>query len=198
VESSLGRLNELEVEDIEKGVDDLVGRGLVDAAKLGVMGWSQGGVLTAALTVKTNRYQAAVAGDGVIDWIDYWAKSDVTRAQFAQFEERYRIEPGQENFPASGISFEQAKGCCAWLSKLTGDIYRLPSQSEAESLYADSSLSENTLDYWAGGPVNPDDADRIKTQTCSLGGPAPLLKAVGSFKGSGTAEPVFDNTALNG
>jgi len=77
VESNLGRLNELEVEDINKGVDHLVAQGLADPEKLAVMGWSNGGTLTAAVTVATNRYKAAIAGDGPIDWIDYWAKSDV-------------------------------------------------------------------------------------------------------------------------
>ncbi len=75
VESIVGRLNDLEVEDIEKGVDYMIGRGVVDPEKLAVLGWSQGGALTAAVTVATNRYKAAIAGDGPIDWIDYWAKS---------------------------------------------------------------------------------------------------------------------------
>jgi len=76
-ESILGRLNELEVEDINGGVDYLIDRGLADPDKLAVMGWSQGGTLTAAVTVATNRYKAAFAGDGPIDWIDYWGKSDI-------------------------------------------------------------------------------------------------------------------------
>ncbi len=76
VGSNIGRLNALEVEDINKGVDYLIDRGLVDPEKLAVMGWSQGGTLTAAVTVATNRYKAAIAGDGPVDWIDYWAKSD--------------------------------------------------------------------------------------------------------------------------
>lgn len=76
-ESIVGRLNDLEVEDIEKGVDYLIGRGDVDPEKLAVLGWSYGGDLTAAVTVTTNRYKAAIAGDGPIDYIDYWAKSDI-------------------------------------------------------------------------------------------------------------------------
>lgn len=75
MESIVGRLNDLEVEDIEKGVDYMIGRGVVDPEKLAVLGWSQGGALTAAVTVATNRYKAAIAGDGPVDWIDYWAKS---------------------------------------------------------------------------------------------------------------------------
>ena len=75
-ESTIGRLNKLEVEDIETGVDYLIHRGLIDPDKLAVTGWSQGGALTASVTVSTGRYKAAISGAGVVDWIDYWARSD--------------------------------------------------------------------------------------------------------------------------
>ena len=43
-----GSYYDLEVPDIEKGVDHLIGRGMVDAEKLGVLGWSNGSLLTIA------------------------------------------------------------------------------------------------------------------------------------------------------
>ena len=52
--------------------------------------------------------------------------------------------------------------------------------------------AENTLDYWAGYAVNPDDAMRLEEKLKQLRGRAPLLKDVGSFKGAGTDEMVFD------
>jgi len=76
-ESNLGKLGELEVEDINKGVDYLIDRALVDPEKLAVMGWSNGGALTASITAATNRFKAAVACDGQIEMLDYWAKSDI-------------------------------------------------------------------------------------------------------------------------
>lgn len=75
VQSIVARPCELEVEDINTGVDCLIARGLVDPARLAVMGWSYGGTLTAALTVSTSRYKAAISGDGPIELIDDWAKS---------------------------------------------------------------------------------------------------------------------------
>src|SRR5262249_19124443 len=104
---------------------------------------------------------------------------EVTRAQFAEFEKDNSIAAGQENFPASGITFSRAKSYCDWLSKFTADVYRLPNSSEADSLYGQTCGAENTLDYWAGGTVNPDDAEKLQVKIHELEGQAPLLKEVG-------------------
>jgi dipeptidyl aminopeptidase/acylaminoacyl peptidase len=71
-----GKYYDLEVPDIEKGVDMLIGRGLVDPNKLGVLGWSNGAILTTALTVTTTRYKAAAAGAGDVDWVSDWGNCD--------------------------------------------------------------------------------------------------------------------------
>ncbi len=117
---------------------------------------------------------------------------EVTRAQYAAFDRNYRIEPGTENYPANGITFEQAQAYCAWLSKLSGETYRLGSEAEMTLVYKATAASENTLDYWAGYKPNPDDAARLEAKTKDLTRPAPLLKEVGSFRGVGEEELVFD------
>lgn len=72
VESIKGRYYELEVPDILSGVDSLVAQGLVDPHRLGVLGWSNGAILTVALTVATDRFKAAAPGAGNVNWIsDY-------------------------------------------------------------------------------------------------------------------------------
>ncbi|HEY7313991.1 MAG TPA: prolyl oligopeptidase family serine peptidase [Gemmataceae bacterium] len=345
-----GRYGDLETVDVEKGVDHLIARGLVDADRLALCGWSNGAILTNRLTVQTTRYKAAVAGAGNVEYISDWgncefgdafnryylgaspleepiqylvkspffrldrvrtptlilfgaadrtvpvhqgwvhyralqqlgkadvrfvlfpgekhlfsklshrrrklkeelawldrylfhvpAKStpalkpdsplawalrrreasrdsgryglldhdrlipetvahgelrvgrfEVTRAQFAQFDKAYKIESGRENYPSNGITFDQSKKYCAWLSELTGRRYRLPTAEEAEELYAPSEAEENTLDHWAGYAVNPDDALRLREQVKELGGEAPLLKEVGEFHAAGTEAAVFD------
>jgi dipeptidyl aminopeptidase/acylaminoacyl peptidase len=344
-----GKYYDLEVPDIEKGVDALIARSLVDPNKLGVLGWSNGSILTIALTVTTTRYKVAAAGAGDVDWISDWgncefglafdnyylgkspledpqlylkkspfyrldrvvtptliffgtedrsvptqqgwmhyralqqlgktdvrfllfpgekhspqklvhqrrklqeelawfdkylfqtAKEDdealkpdsplarllalqgvkregrrfgimekgrllpetlphddleigrfeVTQAQYAEFDPSYYVAQGKENIPAHGITFGQAQAYCAWLSKVTGKTYRLPQEEEAEGLYGTVDGSENTLDAWAGYAVNPDDAGRLRAKLSELGGGAPLLKEVGSTKGTGD-DPVFD------
>ncbi len=344
-----GKYYDLEVPDIEKGVDSLIAKGLVDADKLGVLGWSNGAILTIALTVNTTRYKVASAGAGDVDWVSDWgnclfgasfdnyyfgktpfedlqlyikkspfyqmdkvrtptiiffgtedkqvptqqgwmhyralqqlgntdvrfilfpgeahspqklvhqrrkldeelawfdkylfktlkeenpafkpdsplavalkmknAKADgnrfglmmksvlipetakrgklevgrfeVTRAQYAQFDKAYNIEAGKENYPANNITFEQAKAYCEWLSKTTGETYRLTTEAEAEGLYGAAGSAENTLDFWAGYALNPEDAARLRQKITEIPGRAPLLKEVGSFKSNGE-EPLFD------
>jgi dipeptidyl aminopeptidase/acylaminoacyl peptidase len=351
-----GKYYDLEVPDIEKGVDSLIARGLVDSERLATMGWSNGAILTIALTVQTTRYKVASAGAGDVEQPSDWAYADfgaafdnyylgkppiddpelyirkspmyqfkkvrtptiiysgtedravghvqawehfrtlqqlgqadvrfvvfpgephglkkishrrrkvvedlawfdkylfkpgppanealkddsplaqalkcrnvqrvgakygvlvkstlipevvtyqglqlgrfeVTRAQYAVFDPGYRFAPGTENYPASGISFDQAKAYGAWLSKLTGETYRLGKVEELEPIYKAAKENENTLDYWAGYAANPDDAERLSGKIKELSGAAPLLKEVGSFKGRGEDQLVFDlggNTA---
>lgn len=345
-----GKYYDLEVPDIEKGVDYLIERGLVDPDRLGAMGWSNGAILTTALTVNSTRYKVASAGAGDVEWTSDWGNAhfgaafdnyyfgkspledphlymkkspfykldrvrtptiiffgtedtnvptqqgwmhyralqqlgktdvrfvlfpgephslkklthqrrkleeeiawfdkylfktlkpedeslkpdsplamalklkavkkddgrygiieegalipetviynemeisrfEITRAQYAQFDKDYKVEQGKENYPANNITFEQARAYCEWLSRVTKQTYRLPGEDEAEKIYSAQATVENTLDYWAGYAVNPDDAARLQQKTASLGGKEDLLKEVGSFKGAGAQEMVFD------
>jgi dipeptidyl aminopeptidase/acylaminoacyl peptidase len=118
---------------------------------------------------------------------------EVTRAQFAVFDKDYKLEPGSENYPANGITREQAQAYCKWLSELTGETYRLPNESESVEFYKSRS-GENTLDYWAGYPLNPEDAQRLEAKIKELPGDAPLLREVGNFAAAGDEgeELVFD------
>ncbi len=116
---------------------------------------------------------------------------EVTRAQFAAFDASYRYEAGTANHPANAVSFEQAQAYVEWLSGVTGTPYRLGSVAELKTIYESAKGKENTLDYWAGYTPNPDDAEKLAEKIGQLPGPAPLLKAVGSFPGRGDV-PVYD------
>jgi dipeptidyl aminopeptidase/acylaminoacyl peptidase len=118
---------------------------------------------------------------------------EITRAQFATFEKSYKVPPGSEDFPANGITLERAKAYVEWLPKLTGQTWRLPTEKEFSGLY-EKRDNENTLDYWAGYALNPDDMIRLREKAQELPGTAPLLKPVGSFAAetSISDEPVFD------
>ncbi len=329
-----GNYNDLEWIDVERGVDSLIARGLVDPDRLGIMGWSNGSIITIEITTRTTRYKAASAGAGDVNWASDWGNAvfghsfdkyylgktpiedpqlylkksplyrmdkvttptiiffgtedkqvpteqgwqhyralqqlgktsvrfilfpgeghgprklvhqrrkveeelawfdkflfkteadrnealkpesplaavmkrkalsdvpetvergeievgrfEVTRAQYAAFDPKYTYDPGTAEYPATGISFDNAKRYCVWLTAKTGKKYRLGTEEEMSGLL-NASKGENTLDYWAGYTVNADDAARL-SPLVEKAGPGGLLRPVGSFAGSGD-DPVYD------
>ncbi len=345
-----GKYYDLPLVDLERGVDAMVARGLVDPDRLGVLGWSNGAILTSALVARTTRFKAAVAGAGGAEWVADWGtcefgdefdryyfgksplddpqlylklaplyqfdkvrtpmllfhgqddrtvpvhdawtqyralqqlgktevrlvlfpgekhsleklahqrrklteelawfdkylflsskeedealkpdsplaralklkgarrdgarygvsekgilvpetvrfgdltvgRFEATRAQFAQFDDKYAEASGTENYPANGVPFARAREYCAWLSRKTGRTYRLPNEEEAEKLYEEREGEENTLDHWAGYAANPEDSRRLRAEVRGLDGQAPLLREVGGFRGAGENGAVFD------
>ena len=53
-------------EDVMAGVDYAIGQGYADPARLGVGGWSYGGILTNYVITKSNRFQAAISGASMV------------------------------------------------------------------------------------------------------------------------------------
>ena len=340
-----GKYYDLEPIDIEKGVDYLIEKGLVDPDRLGTMGWSNGSILSTSLITRSNRFKVASCGAGDVEWISDWgnvmfgasfdnyyfggppyempdlyiekspyfklkdvttptiiytgtddvnvppsqswshfrvmqqatdtpvkfvgfpgephglrkyqhqlrklnedlewfdihlfktfepeneafkenspldlalqlkeASSDkglfgvkvqdklvsetiasgnlvigrfeVTRAQYREFDSGYEFPHGTENYPANGITLENARAYADWLSTLTGDTYRVADEKEVSGLY--KAKGGNTLDFWAGYSPNPDDAKLLVKKIEKLGDNAPLLKPVGKFTGK---KGVFD------
>jgi dipeptidyl aminopeptidase/acylaminoacyl peptidase len=64
--------------DVMSGVDALVAQGLADPDRLGVMGWSQGGYISAFLATNTDRFKAISVGAGISDWMTYYVNTDIT------------------------------------------------------------------------------------------------------------------------
>lgn len=64
-------------EDILTGVQALVDRGLADPDRMGVMGWSYGGYMTAWVITQTDRFQAASVGAGVTDLFSMFGTTDI-------------------------------------------------------------------------------------------------------------------------
>ena len=105
---------------------------------------------------------------------------EVTRAQFQQFDADATVPQGTDDYPASGISAEQAQAYVDWLSGETGRTYRLPTAAEHRALRAARSGStENTPAYWAGYSPTPDEYDRLRDRLESHPADA-LLMPVGS------------------
>jgi dipeptidyl aminopeptidase/acylaminoacyl peptidase len=64
--------------DVLSGVDSLVAKGMVDPDRVGAMGWSQGGYISAFLTTHdAARFKAISVGAGISDWMTYYVNTDI-------------------------------------------------------------------------------------------------------------------------
>jgi len=64
--------------DVLSGVDHLVKLGWVDPKRVGCMGWSQGGYISAFLTTSSDTFAAISVGAGISDWATYYYNTDIT------------------------------------------------------------------------------------------------------------------------
>src|ERR1700733_4015111 len=64
--------------DVMSGVDSLIAKGMVDPSRMGAMGWSQGGYISAFLTTHTDRFKAISVGAGISEWSTYYVSTDIT------------------------------------------------------------------------------------------------------------------------
>ena len=64
--------------DVISGVDFLIGQGFVDRERVGSMGWSEGGYISAFITTASDRFKAVSVGAGISDWMTYYANTDIT------------------------------------------------------------------------------------------------------------------------
>src|SRR5262249_45081597 len=75
---NVGNLGVGDAWDVLSGVDHLIGKGWVDPAKVGCMGWSQGGYISAFLTASSDRFAAISVGAGISNWSTYYYNTDIT------------------------------------------------------------------------------------------------------------------------
>jgi dipeptidyl aminopeptidase/acylaminoacyl peptidase len=64
-------------EDVISGVDYLIGKGMVDKERVGSMGWSEGGYISAFITCFSDRFKAVSVGAGISDWMTYYVNTDI-------------------------------------------------------------------------------------------------------------------------
>jgi dipeptidyl aminopeptidase/acylaminoacyl peptidase len=75
---NVGNLGVGDAWDVLSGVDYLISKGWVDKSKVGCMGWSQGGYISAFLTTSTDRFVAISVGAGISNWATYYYNTDIT------------------------------------------------------------------------------------------------------------------------
>ncbi len=66
-----------DMDDVLSGVEFLEKQGFVDSEKMGCMGWSQGGYISAFLTTHSNRFKAISVGAGISNWVTYYVSTDI-------------------------------------------------------------------------------------------------------------------------
>jgi dipeptidyl aminopeptidase/acylaminoacyl peptidase len=64
-------------EDLMKGVDALVERGIADPDRLAVSGWSYGGFMTSTIVTKTDRFKSAIVGAAVTNLASFTGTTDI-------------------------------------------------------------------------------------------------------------------------
>jgi dipeptidyl aminopeptidase/acylaminoacyl peptidase len=64
--------------DVLSGVDSLVSQGIADPGRMGVMGWSQGGYISAFLATHARQpFKAISVGAGISNWMTYYVNTDI-------------------------------------------------------------------------------------------------------------------------
>jgi len=73
-------------DDVQTGVDSLIRWGLADRARLGVLGHSYGGYLSAWAITHTDRFRAACVSAGAVDLAAHYGQSDIQKYRAYEFE----------------------------------------------------------------------------------------------------------------
>lgn len=76
-ELNVGNLGVGDLWDLESAIDHLDGLGWIDTDKVGCMGWSQGGYISAFAGLHSERFAAVSVGAGISDWYTYAISNDI-------------------------------------------------------------------------------------------------------------------------
>jgi len=63
--------------DVLSGVDYLDSKKMIDRSRMGCMGWSQGGYISAFLTTNSTIFKAISVGAGISNWMTYYVNTDI-------------------------------------------------------------------------------------------------------------------------
>ncbi|HEV8443795.1 MAG TPA: S9 family peptidase [Steroidobacteraceae bacterium] len=120
-------------DDLMSGVDTVIAEGHVDAGNLFVTGGSGGGVLTAWIVGKTDRFRAAVVAKPVINWSSFVLTSDANNFFYKYWFGAMPWEQPQEYWRRSPLSLVGNVKTPTML--ITGEAdYRTPIE-ETEQFY---------------------------------------------------------------
>jgi dipeptidyl aminopeptidase/acylaminoacyl peptidase len=75
----VGDMGGADTHDYLSGIDAMIERGIADPARIGTMGVSYGGYMSAWLVTRDQRFAAAVAGSPVTDWYSFTFTANIPR-----------------------------------------------------------------------------------------------------------------------
>jgi dipeptidyl aminopeptidase/acylaminoacyl peptidase len=120
-------------DDLMSGVDAVVARGYVDPRQLYVTGGSGGGILTAWIVTKTDRFRAAVSAKPVINWTSFVLTADHTNF-FTQYWFAKPLWESPDEYLRRSPIFHVGNVKTPTMMMTGEEDYRTPS-SEAEQFY---------------------------------------------------------------
>ncbi len=119
--------------DLMAGVDEVVKRGYVDPARLGVTGGSGGGLLTNWTITQTQRFKAAVSQRDIADWYGFWFTADFTQFQPTWFRKAPWEDP--QDFAARSPITHIANVTTPLMLVLGDQDYRTPPADGGEMMF---------------------------------------------------------------
>ncbi len=119
--------------DLMAGVDEILKRGYIDQARLGVTGGSGGGLLTNWTITQTQRFKAAVAQRDIADWYGFWFTADFTLFQPTWFRQAPWEDP--QDFAARSPITHVANVTTPLMLVLGDQDYRTPPADGGEMMF---------------------------------------------------------------
>lgn len=77
LKSNYRKLGIANYDDVISGVDKLVDKGIADKDRVGVMGWSNGGYISAFCSTFSSRFKAISVGGGITNWSTHYVNTDI-------------------------------------------------------------------------------------------------------------------------
>jgi dipeptidyl aminopeptidase/acylaminoacyl peptidase len=95
--------------DINAGIDSLIARGIADPARMGMMGWSYGGFMSAWAIGHSDRFRAISVGAAVTDLLSYHGTADLRDFIPHYFEQVEMPDLALDEMRHAPLSLEQLR-----------------------------------------------------------------------------------------
>jgi dipeptidyl aminopeptidase/acylaminoacyl peptidase len=98
-----------DLRDVMAGLDAIAKQAPVDVERAGIWGWSYGGYMTMWTVTQTQRFKAAVAGAGIVNWVSYYGENDIDQWMIPYFGASVYDDPAVYAKSAPITFIKQAK-----------------------------------------------------------------------------------------